>query len=213
MAHIFFEKLEKRRSTQSLYYGGFESSSGSMVPKVSYKTPQSTIRAYYGTSVPDQRCQPDYEIPAREMNYLYGISPPRFLYGVAPPEMRTYYGVSIPPASESSWTFPANGWSSWTYPAGSSSSWPYQGGSGSSWNYPASSESIWGISSFLSPLWNTFQTVINWQFSPKQSAPWAVSLYAVQLPGQSMLSQSFSLPTASYSMPSSTNYFPSWNVQ
>lgn len=214
MAHVFFEKLEKRRSTQSLY-GGFGSSFSALMPKVPYKSPQPTNRVYYGVPAPDQRCQPYYGAPLPDQRFypLYAVDPPRLLYGVNPPEMRTYYGVSIPPAIESSGNYPTGIWSSWTYPGGNSSPWLYPDGSGSSWNYPAGSESIWGISGFLAPLWNTAQTVFNWQSTALQPAPLAVNLSTAQLAGQGQLSLGFSLPTSSYSLPNFTHYLSPWNVQ
>ena len=49
MAHIFFEKLENRRSTQSLY--GWNNIFDSMW-KPEYKPPATQFTAYYGTQIP-----------------------------------------------------------------------------------------------------------------------------------------------------------------
>ncbi|MEW5801524.1 MAG: hypothetical protein AB1847_05390 [bacterium] len=161
MAHIFFEKLENRRSTQSLYSGY----SG-------YSTPDSEFRLYYGAPTPISELKKYYEFP---LPYEYNRISPTSWY---PWGGWGGYGYGYNPYGFGSYS-PYNTLPFWNNPITSYTS---------PWSSPITN--LWGsVNSFLSPLWNIlggFFGSYPWGTYPGNSGNTSpgqiVPLYAAQVP-------------------------------
>ena len=148
MAHIFFEKLENRRSTQSLYSG--------------YSTPGSTVQALYAA--------PTNQAPTNQVATFYGVMQPSTSYTPSPSTgsfpwggwgygyASGYgYGYGFNPSGFGGSNL-FNPLTLWNNPL---SPYPYT----SSWSSPFSN--LWsGASNFLSPVWNILGGLFGLQPSP-----------------------------------------------
>ena len=129
MPHIFFENLESRRSTQTLY-GGYSPSGSSGV-------------LYYGILPPSNNIQPLYGAPVT----YYGISDPYPSPSSLFPSWGSGWGFN-PYMPYNTWSSPWS--SSWSSPWSNSWSNPWD-----SWSNPFSG--FWGgIANIFSPLQNIF---------------------------------------------------------
>ncbi|MEW6381295.1 MAG: hypothetical protein AB1611_17055 [bacterium] len=189
MAHIFFERLENRQSTQSLYAG--------------YGIPATTPRLYYGIQTTDTATY-----------YGVGVQTTSQYNPLLYPSFGSYpwggwsswgYGYGYNPYGFGSYSL-FNPIALWNNPFT-----PYA----SPWANPFSN--LWGgISNLFSPLWNIFGGLFGWQSSPWSGYPvspgsytpdpgGAVAIYAAPISGPIAL-YAIDLPSTStsYSPPGST---------
>jgi hypothetical protein len=155
MAHIFFEKLENRRSTQSLYSG--YSTPGSTVQAL-YAAPTNQVATFYGVMQPSTSLTPSPStgsFPWAGWGYGYASG-----YG---------YGYNPSGFGGSNLFNPLTLWNNPLSP------YPYS----SSWSSPFSN--LWsGASNFLSPVWNILGGLFG-----LQSSPWiAYPGYPATYPGR-----------------------------
>lgn len=163
MAHIFFEKLEERRSTQSFF-----PSPGTLGSYTSWSAPV----AEYAVSVPTYGGYSPYN-PISNPAYVYGISIPGGNYPVS--NAFPFYGGNI---GYMPW-----GGSSWGL---FGSMYPYGGYSPFS---PLGGGSFWGFGGMFSPIFGLFGGLFGmnpyspWGNNPNYNVLYGVQpVYGVQIP-------------------------------
>jgi len=209
MAHIFFEKLENRRSTQSLFSG--YSTPGSTVQAI-YAAPTNQVATYYGVMQPSTSYPPSSSTgsyPWGGWGYGYGTG-----YGTG-----YGYGYGFNPYGFGGYNL-FNPLPLWNNPF---NSYPYS--YSSPWTSPFSN--LWsGVNNLLSPVWNILGGLFGLQSSPWPVYPGypgypgstspgqvlppygvQVPLYAAQVPSPTLL-YGINLPTTTSSYTPSTSYSP-----
>ncbi|MGA1844008.1 MAG: hypothetical protein ACMUIS_05545 [bacterium] len=175
MAHIFFERLEKRQSTQSLIpsLGAYSAVRGVYMVGYEESTPPSFISYMYGVNMPTMETPSSRNIFINEKGGLFGYSPwSGSSWGHSGYGLFGGYGGY---GGYGNWSFPFGGFFGGFFGGifggifGGTS--PWSGGNNDPW-YP---RLLYGISPTPQPLYGV-------SITPSPPTTGWVSLYSLQLP-------------------------------